>query len=220
MARHHPPINFLTDYAAGALPTAQAACVYAHAVCCEPCRRIVGQLQDIGSALFNQLAPIPVSDKVLDCVLVRLDDPAPLRYRDNRAAANECPPLPGLLARIMNGDFSELAWKRITKSLSVSCLKVGDIAHEFALYRITAGGQIPEHNHGGSEMTLVLQGGFSDDSGVYHPGDFLYRQGLDTHAPLAIDGEGCICLTVLDAPLRFTRLRHRWMNPFLQLRVG
>ena len=86
------------------------------------------------------------------------------------------------------------------------------------MYRIAEGGRIPEHTHGGSEMTLVLRGGFADESGEYHPGDFLVREGWDKHTPVALEGEECICLAVLDAPLRFTRLRHRWLNPLLKLR--
>ena len=220
MAKHHPTLDFLTDYAASTLPTAQAACVSAHTAYCDSCRRTTEQLQDIGGALFAKLAPVAVSESVVDCVLAKLDEPAPLSYSNSRDAASKSPGLPTLLTRIINGDFSELVWKRVTKYLNVSYLKTGDTAHEFALYRIGAGGRIPEHNHGGSEMTLVLQGGFADDSGVYHPGDFVYRQATDTHAPVAIDGEDCICLAVLDAPLHFTQWQHRWLNPLLRLAAG
>jgi putative transcriptional regulator len=40
------------------------------------------------------------------------------------------------------------------------------------------------------------------------------------HAPTAVQSEDCICLAVLDAPLKFTGWKYRWMNPFLQLRTG
>jgi putative transcriptional regulator len=48
----------------------------------------------------------------------------------------------------------------------------------------------------------------------------VIREGWDKHTPVALEGEECICLAVLDAPLRFTRLRHRWLNPLLKLRAG
>ena len=38
------------------------------------------------------------------------------------------------------------------------------MAAEFSLYHIAEGGGIPQHNHSGTETTLVLQGGFSDES--------------------------------------------------------
>ena len=217
MVKHHPPADFLTEYAAGVLPMAQSACVAAHLSYCQRCRHIVERLEDIGGAHFEQLDPQPVGDSMLDRVLARLDDPEPLRYARSEASDDR---LPGLLDRLINGDYADLAWKRVTQSLSISYLKTGDLDHEFALYRIAEGGRIPEHTHGGSEMTLVLSGGFSDESGEYHPGDFIVREGWDKHTPVALEGEECICLAVLDAPLRFTRLRHRWLNPLIKLNAG
>jgi putative transcriptional regulator len=217
MANHHPSIDFLTEYAAGSLPVAQAACVSAHLSYCGSCRQTAEQLQDVGAAMMTSLDPVAVSERVLDSVLARLDEPAPLAFHKPKG---EGATIPGLLARLINGDYSQLVWKRVTKSLSVSYLRTGDADYEFALYRIAAGGKIPEHDHAGSEMTLVLKGGFADEAGEYHPGDFVYRESHDTHSPTAIDGEECICLAVLDAPLKFTGWQYRWMNPFLQLNVG
>jgi putative transcriptional regulator len=177
----------------------------------------VERLQDIGGAHFEQLDPQPVGDSLLERVMARLDDPEPLRYAPSETSETQ---LPGLLDRLINGDYADLVWKRVTQSLSISYLKTGDPNHEFALYRIAEGGRIPEHTHGGSEMTLVLHGGFADESGEYHQGDFLVREGWDKHTPVALEGEECICLAVLDAPLKFTRLRHRWLNPLLKLRAG
>jgi putative transcriptional regulator len=177
----------------------------------------VGKLEDIGGAHLEQLDPQPVGESVLERVMARLDDPEPLRYATSETSETA---LPGLLDRLINGDYADLVWKRVTQSLSISYLKTGDPNHEFALYRIAEGGRIPEHTHGGSEMTLVLRGGFADESGEYHPGDCVVREGWDKHTPVALEGEECICLAVLDAPLRFTRLRHRWLNPLLKLRAG
>ena len=36
----------------------------------------------------------------------------------------------------------------------------------------------------------------------------------------ALPGGDCICLAVLESPLRFTRWHHRWLSPLLQLRAG
>jgi len=216
MVNHHPSTDFLMEYSAGTLPVAQAACVSAHIDYCDKCRRAHEQFQSIGGTLFDALEPVPVTDSLLERILAQLDDPAPLTF----TPATQDEALPGLLRRIINGDFSQLVWKRVTKSLSVSYLSTGDTDYEFALFRIAAGGRIPEHRHGGSEMTLVLEGGFSDGHGSYHPGDFVFRSQDDTHAPVALDGEHCICLAVTDAPLKFTRWQHRWMNPFMQLRAS
>lgn len=219
MVMHHPTTDVLVEYSAGVLPIAPSACVSGHLNYCPQCREIVAQQQSAAAALMTALQPTAVSESVLDAVLARLDEPAPLSFAEGRAANSEGV-LPGLLERIINGDFSELIWRKVTKSLSVSYLKTGDSDNEFALYRIAAGGKIPEHRHGGHEMTLVLQGGFSDESGTYAPGDFVLKDGDDHHSPIADADGDCICLAVLDAPLQFTRWQYRWLNPFMSLRAG
>jgi len=218
MAKFHPELDLLTDYASGNLPLAQAACVSVHMNYCEQCRRTSSQLLDVGAALFEELQPEPVGDSVLNAVLARLDDEEPLSYA--KSPAWSAGKIPAILQRLMSGDFTDLVWKKITGSLSISYLKTGDPNYEFALYHIKAGGKIPEHTHRGTELTLVLEGGFSDADGSYHQGDFLLRRPTDVHAPTAVQSEDCICLAVLDAPLKFTGWKYRWMNPFLQLRAG
>jgi putative transcriptional regulator len=217
MATFHPDLDLISEHAAGTLPLAQAACVSVHIGYCNHCRGLVDQLSDIGAALFEELEPLPVGDTQLNAVLARLDEEPPLAYTRQADVENTTP---AILQRLMKGDFSDLTWKKMGSALRISYLQAGDPMHEFALYHIKAGGRIPEHTHRGSEMTLVLEGGFSDSEGSYHQGDFIYRQPGDVHAPTALQSEDCICLAVLDAPLTFTNWKFRWMNPFLKLRTS
>ena len=113
MVQHHPPTDFLTEYAAGALPVAQSACVAAHLSYCQRCRQSVEKLEDIGGAHFEQLDPQPVGESVLERVMARLDDPQPLRYAPNEVSDTQ---LPGLLDRLINGNYADLVWKRVTQS--------------------------------------------------------------------------------------------------------
>lgn len=218
MAKHHPELDILTEHAAGSLALAQSACVSAHLNYCDGCSRTVSQLQDVGAAVFQALDPEPVGDALLDRVLARLDEQVPLSYQRPEQASQDA--TPAFLRRLMAGDFRDLSWKRITDSLHTSQIKTGDPQFEFSLLQIKAGGEIPPHDHKGSEMTLVLQGGFSDESGSYHPGDFIHRSKNERHTPRAFADEDCICLAVLDAPLRFTGWKHRWMNPFLRIQTS
>lgn len=214
MPNLHPDTELLVEYTAGSLPLAQATCVSVHVNSCEQCQRATQQLTHVGAALFEELDPLPVGDVQLDAVLARLDDEVPLAYTRTHTDRSSTP---AIIQRLMKGDFSDLTWKNIGSALRISYLSTGDQAHEVALYHIKAGGRIPEHTHRGTEMTLVLEGGFSDANGSYHPGDFLIRRPGDVHAPTALQAEDCICLAVLDAPLKFTDWRFRWMNPFLKL---
>lgn len=218
MTKFHPDLDLMTEYSAGSLSLAQSTCLSVHIGFCEHCQRVASQLSDVGAALFEELEPIPVGDVQLEAVLARLDDVPPLKYA--AAAPVENDSAPAILQRLMKGDFRDLTWKSIGRTLRISYLKTGDPKFELALYHIKAGGRIPEHGHRGSEMTLVLEGGFSDAEGSYHKGDFIYRSEGDTHAPTAFQSEDCICVAVLDAPLKFTNWKFRWMNPFLKLRTA
>lgn len=217
MATFHPDLDLISEYSAGSLPLAQAACVSVHVSNCAHCQRLAGQLADLGAALFEELEPQSVGDTTLNAVLARLDEEPPLEYARQVESKGSTP---AILQRLMSGDFSDLSWKSIGSALRISYLQTGDPSHEFALYHIKAGGRIPEHTHRGSEMTLVLEGGFSDAEGSYHEGDFIFRRAGDVHAPTALQSEDCICLAVLDAPLKFTNWKYRWMNPFLKLRTA
>jgi putative transcriptional regulator len=217
MTNCHPDLDLITEYAAGSLPLTESACVSLHLSQCRRCEGFARQLTDLGASLFEAQEPVPVGDALLNSVLARLDEEVPLSYAKNSEDASKTP---AILQRLMRGDFSDLNWKNIGSTLRISHLQAGDPQHELAIYHIKAGGRIPEHTHRGSEMTLVLQGGFSDAHGSYHQGDFLVRRECDVHAPTALQSEDCVCLVVLDAPLKFTDWKFRWMNPFLKLRTA
>ena len=103
MAHHHPPMDLLIEYATGALPVAQSACVAAHLSYCQHCRQLVERLEDVGGAHLERLDPQPVGESVLETVMARLDDPSPCDMRANEASDTQ---LPGLLDRLINGNYA------------------------------------------------------------------------------------------------------------------
>ena len=78
------------------------------------------------------------------------------------------------------------------------------------------GSQVPVHKHQGNEITLVLDGSFSDETGMYRESDFVVRTPEHTHQP--VSEEGCLCFAVLDSPLTFTSGLARLLNPILRYR--
>jgi putative transcriptional regulator len=216
MITHHPDARLLNEFSAGSLPLAQSTCVSIHLDYCDHCKRQYGQLQQMGAAMFDRLVPSQVDDSLLQSVMARLDEPTPLVHELQPVAQDETP---ALMQRLMAGDYAELPWKKMTSSLQVTHLKTGDPEHEFALYHIKAGGSVPQHTHRGTELTLVLEGSFSDEEGVYQQGDFLIRDAEHVHTPTAAQSADCICIGVLDAPIRFTGWKHRVLNPFLRLQA-
>ncbi len=50
-------------------------------------------------------------------------------------------------------------------------LVIAATGYRARLIRLKAGRGVPRHTHGGSELTVVLEGSFSDETGHYARGD-------------------------------------------------
>ena len=70
---------------------------------------------------------------------------------------------------------------------------------------------MPEHTHKGFELTLLLDGSFSDDKGEYVKGDFIMLDASIKHNPISQDG--CLCYTVANDALHFTQGINKLLNP-------
>ena len=217
MINKHPDADLLVEYAAGSLSRAMCISITAHLQYCEHCRNTVESLNAIGADLLEAEETVEVSDglleNVLNCIeaepLDDLGNKVALRKPSEDEVANDLPEyVKGLLPEGI------LDWRKLTSSLRVAPISVGEDECELSLHRINPGGKAPEHDHRGREITVVLKGSFSDEDGVYQPGDFIVREPGDTHRPFAAQNEECICLSVLEAPIRLTGLKSV-LNPFL-----
>ena len=93
-----------------------------------------------------------------------------------------------------------------------------DVEATARLLYIPAGQAMPEHSHRGTEMTLVLQGGYSSVDGHYVRGDLEVADQQTNHTPIADDdGEDCICLVATDGRLLFNCLLPRLAQVFLRI---
>ena len=131
-----------------------------------------------------------------------------------RRAACATSILPAPLRDYTGGDADDgvaAAWprRRASGSENPAARHVG----AFAAHR--AGTAVPAHGHAGLEVTVVLSGAFSDETGRYGRGDFQELDGEIEHQPWVDGGESCICLAVTDAPLRFKSLAAKLAQPLL-----
>ena len=99
--------------------------------------------------------------------------------------------------------FDAAGWQANAPGIRRMKLDVGSDL-EIELYRIQPNAKVPRHSHGGTEFTLVVAGGFSDETGSYGPGDLAVKGPDDTHQPVGDPGEVCFALAVRDAGLQFT----------------
>ncbi|MCH2395000.1 ChrR family anti-sigma-E factor [Oceanibaculum sp.] len=215
----HVSEEHLMDYAAGTASEPVSLLVATHLALCPECRAKVADYERIGGAMLADSQPADLTDAALDAVLARLDEePADLpahkpavRYDEQTRRV-----LPEPLRSYLGDNLGALPWRNVTRSLQEIELPIGDSGYRTRLLRIKAGQAMPEHTHGGSEMTLVLAGGFSDDTGHYGRGDVSIADDELVHTPVADAGEDCICLAVTDAPLKLTGPVGRIINLFMR----
>ncbi len=201
MINRHPEADLLVEYAAGSLTAAPCISITTHLQFCESCSDSVESLKDIGGNLLQSMEAAPVSEDLLDRVLDCIENGEAESSQQTENPGDEVTrELPSFVRSLLPAN--ELRWKFLSPSLKVAPISVGEEVFELALHRIKAGGTVPEHDHHGREITVVLKGSFSDEDGVYQPGDFIVREKGDVHQPFAAQNEECICLSVLEAPIK------------------
>jgi len=244
MAQHAPPEETLVAYAAGKLAEPLALLVAAHASLSPDSRREVRLLEEVGGAMLETLPPAEMEAGALDSVLDQLDaddleggeavacggaktneemhrGQAQARETEARKVDGggrieaETGDVPTPLRPYVGTSFDALPWRDRGSSVAEYRFLDGRSGYRTRLMRIRAGAKVPSHTHEGCEYTLVLKGGFSDAQGEYSAGDLAVADAEVTHQPVAWPEQDCICLTVLDAPVRMTGPVGRVLNFFV-----
>ena len=208
----HPDETLLTAYSAGSLPLSQALCISAHVEHCSKCQQEVKHLNKLGSELMQQLKPSPGTADLKAQLLAKLDS----LDEFHEAPARSDKTIPRCLHQFVQTGYKNLAWKRVSPDIHSVELCRDSNGAKVELLRIKAGGAATTHTHMGDEYTVILEGSFSDESGLYHKGDFLLRDASHQHRPVATQDGACICLAVTEGPIQFTGLFSRMLNPFIR----
>lgn len=222
---HHFDDATLMAYSAGTLTEGMALLVACHLHWCPHCRDRVAATNAVGGALLDELAPVDMSAGALDQLLALLDDPEPKPApagvgRDRAFAAHgrkgKHREMPEPLAELLGDSLDDLPWKRIgygVRQLDLALEGKGAAR----LLRISPGVSVPHHTHEGNELTLILRGSYTDETGRFRRGDVADLDGEVKHQPIVDTDEDCICLIATDAPLKFTGLMGRLIQPFIGL---
>lgn len=194
---HHLDDATLMSFAAGALPAALSAVAAAHVAMCPRCRRELAALERIGGALLASLSP------------ATFDRPEPLPptppgadtipRRETPVLAGE---IPGPIAGLVPSGLDAVAWRWLGHGVWDHPLPLAG-AGKLRLLRLAPGRNVPEHGHGGAELTLVLRGSFNDELGRYLRGDVAELDETVEHQPVTDAGGDCICLVASEGPERF-----------------
>lgn len=176
---------FMLDYAAGGL---------------SPAERLVADLH-------RALSPAGASNALLlDAVGgVMLEEAGQAAGAPPRAQAQDRAAWPRLQSQTrfdayLKRDLVALRWR---KSIFGVMTLPTDMPMA-SLLRLDPGQRAPSHCHGRRDVTVVLQGSYADEFGVYERGDLAFAEPGMRHEPRAVGGATCICLVAEEAgrPLR------------------
>ena len=212
---HHPPGELLIDYAAGSASEAEALMMAVHLDACPECRRSVDLALAVGGALLDSIAPARPSPSLFQRTLQAIDAtpvetdvsarPVPAM------AANWPAPLRAHLARKPTG-----VWRHLPAGFRALRIPAADAGRLWIMK--APGGRGPlRHRHVSDEWTVVLEGGFTDETGTYAAGDFAYMGEGDEHTMVAERGEGCVCLLLMREQPRYLTLVGKLLAPLLRL---
>lgn len=217
MAMHHPKLDLLMSYAAGSSGESWGLAIATHLALCPECRGVVSLAEEMGGSLLEDVTPEQMASGSWEQIAAQLDSPEAVQTAAPEAATASVPPLfPEPLRGYVGNDAGDVPWKRLG-GVGYQYLIPTHDAGRARLLRISAGNPVPQHGHQGRELTLVLSGRFSDHVGEFTRGDLEDGDEDLIHQPVASADADCICLAITDAPLRFTSLIPRMVQPFFKI---
>lgn len=211
---HHLDDATILALAAGTLGEAHGFAAATHAAYCARCRAALRRAEAVGGGLFATGEAMAVSEARRSATLAGLDAVLPEAPKPTRAAPAEVPAV--LCDLIGNVPLAQLRWKKLAPGIASHAIPLTPGGRtKLTLFRIEPGYRIPEHGHGGSELTVVLKGSFTDRTGRYVKGDVSDLDETVEHQPVVDAGETCYCLFATEAPARFKSRLLRLLQPLL-----
>ncbi|MEM8879294.1 MAG: ChrR family anti-sigma-E factor [Pseudomonadota bacterium] len=214
---HNLSDELLMGYAAGALPQAFDLVVASHVSLSADSRTRLDGFEALGGALLNEVEGAEIADDSFATVVARINGDAPEATQQTVPSGHNGhsgPFLPRPLRDALGQDIDAIAWRPIGMGVKQAIVH-DDHEGTARLLLIPAGVEMPKHSHRGLELTLVLQGAYSDEDGRYARGDIEEADEDTHHTPVAEAGEDCICLIATNARLKFDNLLPRIAQPFI-----
>ncbi|MFT7289628.1 MAG: putative transcriptional regulator [Reinekea sp.] len=187
--------------------------VSAHLHFCGECQRQVIEYESVAAVLFEQQAAIAVAKDGFANLMERIESQPVSKPSKIRTAPSRFPPV---VEKLMTQGTDALSWKKPMKNLRVSQLLTDEQGLTLGLHHMKAGCRVPQHTHRGREISLVIEGGFSDQMGSYGVGDFITLSTEHHHSPQADADGDCWLLSLVEAPVRLTGPFGWILNPFIK----
>ena len=210
---HHLDDSTLLAYAAGTLDEAFSVVAAAHVAVCPACRSAVRAAEALGGELFDTAGDMAISDDCRARTFAALEQAGLYRLPVTQPRLS----IPRALAQLLPvASLEDVAWKKKAPGVAIYDVKLSSAAGgQLRLLRIGAGRAMPEHGHGGEEITMVLKGAYVDHMGRFAAGDVADLDEDIEHRPVVEPDGDCICLVATERPTRFKSLAARLMQPFV-----
>ena len=172
---------FMLDHAAGRLSPGEFLVAELHRALSPDGRKLAGMLDAVGGEALERLGPAEMGEaRVLP-----------------EAAS---PPRQDPLAPWLERDLLALPWRRTIFGVQELRTDMPMVT----LLRLNPGERAPAHSHGRRDVTVVLQGAFADEFGLYNRGDLAFAGPGLKHEPRAVGDQPCVCLIATEhgRPLR------------------
>jgi putative transcriptional regulator len=210
---HHLDDSTLLAYAAGTLDEAFSVVAAAHVTVCPACRSALHAAEALGGELLDVAGKLAVSEDCRSKTFAALETAGVQRV----PVAAPRSGLPRALAPLLPvTNLEDLAWKKKAPGVAIFDVKLPASAKgQLKLLRIGAGRAMPEHGHGGEEITMVLKGAYVDHMGRFAAGDVADLDEEIEHRPVVERDGDCICLVATERPTRFKSFAARLMQPFV-----
>lgn len=200
----------LARYVAGSLPAPARVLVESHLALKPENRALAAGLEALAGAELDAGLPVALGSprQRIDSIVTGPIAPgAPARK-----SATGIFPAP--LRDFIGFDVEDVPWR--TKLPGFKEYDIGEIdGCHVTLFWIRAGRKIPAHTHEGTELSLVLDGAFTDRTGRYGRGDISLADDTIDHRPIADKDRPCIGFAVTDGPLRLTGPLHQRLSDIL-----
>ena len=218
MINFHPTTQQLDAFSLGECEPALALMVAAHIDMCSHCQRIVNGLQEVQAiAQLSDVTTLSPDMHKMMANIMQLPQSKPAVVKPATDITIELDgkrfKLPRALKRYAGKTGS---WSRLVGKLWQAPVDLGYPGKAHFIY-MEKGGKVPEHTHKGSELTLVIDGQYSDGIADYDCGDLTLLDGQHNHQPFSEADDGCLVFTIVDKPLYFTSGIARLLNPFSNL---
>ncbi|WP_299343687.1 ChrR family anti-sigma-E factor [uncultured Maritalea sp.] len=223
---HHLDDATLVRYAAGDLDEAFTVIVASHIAMCPQCQKASHNAEELGGQLLEAAEEVAVEQDAFAKLMGAIDDQNKANF-DGVDAQNVHPfpkrrakiagdvPLP--LQRFLGTQVADIEWKKVAPGISKHDIVLDkDVPSSLYLLNIAEGQAVPEHGHGGMEMTLILSGAYNDRFGRFGPGDIADLDEHVEHQPIVEPGGGpCICLVATEKPTKFKGIIERLLQPII-----